>query len=178
MPRWTGVAGTCAAALLALVMSGCATSIPPGMAEPPPWWAPQTNFRGKPASTVVDWLGEPDIVRRVSPDLLLYEWYDRDRLDPGYPDPGLLSETAFFVRPNGTVVGPALSLTGVCPTGVDEIVAILGPPTRLKHYRFFDAYAWKPRKKPGEPASGVGTPVLEMRLSLSVDKGGWVRSWS
>jgi hypothetical protein len=178
MAKWVGSAGTCAAALLTLAVSGCATSTPSAMGGAPPGWAPPTDFRGEPASAVVDWLGEPDVVRRVSPDLLLYEWYGRLQQFAGGQVLGLDPMGGFFVKPDGTVVGPACWMNGVLATNVDQIVSILGPPTRLKRYRFFDAYTWVPAKCAGPAPAGARPGGVDVRLSLSVDKDGSIRGWS
>jgi len=84
----------------------------------------------------------------------------------------------FFVRPDGTVVGPACVVSGIYLTNIEEIGAILWPPTTLKHYRHFDAYTWLPDTRRHELATESSEPRVEMRLALSVDKDGFVLGWN
>ncbi len=130
------------------------------------------DLHGRPASA----LGEPDKIRRVARGLLLYEYHGG--VDPGYPDPGLSTAVAFFVRPDGTVIGPACAIDNMVMTNVDEIVAILGPPTRLRRYQLGKAeYSWRPQKPEHGRTAQPGASVVEMRLTLAVDKYGYIRAW-
>lgn len=161
-----------------MATSACATSGASGRRSRPAEPVAAPTFHGRSASDLVERFGEPGTVRRVAPGLLLYEWYQRGGVDPGYPDPGLETKAGFFVRPNGTVIGPACAIDSMFMTNVDEIVAILGPPTRLRRYRHFDQYTWCPEKPKHGRTAQPGTSVVEMRLALSVDKYGYITGWS
>jgi hypothetical protein len=176
---WLGAVCMCAIALAATVALACASSGAGGQENRRAELVAAIDFQGRPASTLVDWLGEPDKIRRVAPSILLYEWYHRGRLDPGYPDPGLETKAGFFVRPDGTVIGPACAIDSVPMTNVDEIVAVLGPPTRLRRYRLGNAeYSWRPQKPEHGRTAQPRTCVVEMRLTLAVDKYGYIRAWN
>jgi hypothetical protein len=171
---WLRVVSVCAIAVAAMAALACASSGTGGQqsrtAEP----VAACDLHGRPASC----LGEPDKIRRVAPGLLLYEWYHRDCLGPEYPDAGLSPEVGFFVRPDGTVIGPACAIDNMVMTNVDEIVAILGPPTRLRRYQLGKAeYSWRPQKPEHGRTAQPGASDVEMRLTLAVDKYGYIRAW-
>jgi hypothetical protein len=180
-----GIAG-CAVTVLTVVGSASA-SVPKPAAQAPPAGVQDAgpgfrvmSFQGRPKSALVKWLGAPVKIKRLADGLLLYVWLDSPYGlgTSGYPE-GLRAGAGFFVRPDGTVIGPACRMEGIRPTTVEELMAIIGSPSRVESSEVFGVsyYVWKPTSRKSVQATGTKPLKVLTRFSAGADAQGRIFCW-